>query len=187
MFREPRSSAPLDRIPVQALGAGEGQITLLPPGEISYAFLGSAAPTELLAICREKRWCLEAGRVYLRTARAIYRTSYRRLAELGRELEPSGPRLFFPIGRACFVNTMKIAALDTAGRTPLLVFHAADGSKEMLMVTRRAWPALRERLRLRRRSGGAPGPASGSRHAAGDMPATAHRRGDRNIGKTNAR
>ena len=148
-MQEKRGPATMDRIAVRPLGARVGEMTLLPPGEIQYVFLGSAAPRELSAICVAKNWRLDPDRVYVRTARGIYWTRHRRLTDWSRELELTEYRLFFPIGRASMVNALKITALDTDGRPPLLVFAAADGQREILAVSRRAWPELRRWLRLR--------------------------------------
>jgi len=133
------------------MGALPGQIVPLPTGEISYAFLGATAPAELLGWCMDNRWRLERGRVYLRTARNLYWTPYRRISQLRRELDRAAQHPFLVIGRGCIVNVLKIASLQTAGRKPVLLFVAADGRRESLTVSRRSWPPLRERLRLPRR------------------------------------
>jgi hypothetical protein len=191
MTEKPGSSDPLDRIGVRPVGGRAGQITLLSPREISYAFLGAAAPLELQRFFAESHERIEPGRVYVRAARGVFRTSYRRLAELRRALEPGAseagaPRFLFAISRTCLVNVLKIAAIVTGGRTPLLVFAAADGRKEMLTVTRRAWPALRDRLRLPRRHGGASNPARGGGRAAGGTSTPARRSGDGQSGGSRA-
>ena len=177
-----RDEIPLDRIAVRPIGARAGQLTLLPPGELAYAFLGSAAPPELLSTTLvNNHWLFEACRVYVRTARGIYWTRFRRLAELKRELEKSKSGVFFSIGRARLVNALRISWLDPSGKTPLLVFVAADGRKEMLTVTRRAWSTLRVRLRLPRRSGVAQA-AGGAVTAARDAQIPFRSREDRVVG-----
>jgi hypothetical protein len=186
MTTERSRSRPLDRIAVRPMGAQRGQIVLLAPGEIAYAFLGSSTPPELLAICAENRWRIEPLRVYVRTARALYWTPYRRLAELTRELTLWNDAVFYPATRARVVNTLKITSLDTSGRTPLLVFVAADGGKEILTVTRRAWPALRERLRLPRRGGGAGRSGGGAGRATRDAQRPVRRKRDRSDGHDDA-
>ena len=165
----PSSPATMDRIAVRPLGAREGQLSLLSTAGISYAFLGSAAPEAVRMICKVKGWNLDPRRVYVRTSRGIYWTLYRRLASLTSALTAADIHSFFPISRTCVVNALKIAGVDTAGVTPLLVFAAVDGQKEMLNVTRRMWPPLRDWLGLPRRGGGGPSAASYAPGAVGDM------------------
>jgi LytTr DNA-binding domain len=168
---------PLDRLALRPLSGRPGQMMLLSPGDISFAFLGAAAPAELMAISIQNGWCLEPRRVYVRTSRGIYWTPYRRLALLQSELNARESSQFLRIGRTCLVNTLKIAALDTGGRIPLLVFAAVDGSREILTVSRRAWPALRDRLGLPRRRV-VRKPAGSARRAVRDAAEAARRGSD---------
>ncbi|MDR3703749.1 MAG: hypothetical protein P4L56_29135 [Candidatus Sulfopaludibacter sp.] len=182
MNHESRLQMRLARIEVLPMGERTGKIVLLPPAEIAYAFLGSSAPRELVAIGIERGWRFDPARVYVRTGRGIYWTPYRRLTKLTRELAMLGEEIFYPISRALVVNALKISSLDTSGRTPLLLFDGVDGRTEMLTVTRRAWKLLRERLRLRRRHGVADA-GDGKVGAAGDASQPARRNRNRKAKK----
>jgi hypothetical protein len=143
--------APLELIAARPLGSRPGHVVLLKPVEIAFAFVGSAAPPEMLALCARSRWRLDARRVYARTARGVFQTPYRCIAELQRDLDTLPGRPFVPSGRGRIVNVLRVASLDTEGRAPLAQFVAADGTREAIPISRRCWPPLRERFGLRRR------------------------------------
>ena len=140
----------MQRIAVRPLGAGPCQVLLLPPSEVAYAFTGAAAPTELKQSL--KSCCpLERSRVYVRTSRGVFATPYRRLASLLRDLETLADCPFVRVGRNIVANVLKIFSLDTSGRTVLAVFVSAEGRREIILISRRCWPPLRDRLLLPKR------------------------------------
>ena len=150
-------STDLHLIAVRPLNAPRGgQILFLLPNEICYGFLGSSAPPWIVGFGIAKKLHIEPHRVYVRTLKGIFSTVFRRLAELTRQLESVLPNVFLPASRSCFVNALKISALDIAGRVPLLIF-VLNEHKEILVVSRRAWPALREWLQVPRGYGASAG------------------------------
>jgi hypothetical protein len=181
-----QSGEPVGRIEACLLGGREGQLILLPPADISYIFLGSAIPTELRELCREKGWEIDPKRVYVRTPRGVYSTLYRRLSEFGRALVEGGCRVFAAIGRKRMVNVQKITVLSTGSKVPSLLFTASDGRTEMLTVSRRSWQVLRRRLNLPRRRVAKTHDRASSATARDGSP-TAQRRSDRKPLENSAR
>ena len=111
-------------------------------GDVVYFFLGGATRGKRRAVKGSwaEGFAFRSDRVYVRTARSVYRTKFRSLKRLQRaELPPE----FLRVHQGVVVNTDKIAELDAAGRAPrvgLRVGGSAGGEAiEWVAVSRRVF------------------------------------------------
>jgi hypothetical protein len=137
------ASPRLRRLAVRKADESGGGHTLISVDEVLYIFLGSAPSRGLVRAAWSPAATLRPDAVYLRTAKDLFVTHYRSLAEVQKRLDP---RQFLPIHQSIIVNILKIAEIDDAGKAKHVGVTVADGSREWLIVSRRSFPTLREEL-----------------------------------------
>jgi DNA-binding LytR/AlgR family response regulator len=121
--------------------------------EILYLFAGYSPSRGLIDAAWVRAQILRRDRLYLRTAKDLFVTSYRSLASLEGALDP---RQFVRIHQSITVNLLKIAEIDEGGKRKRVAVIAADGTKEWLAISRRSLPPFRILLGMpgRRAAGG---------------------------------
>ena len=133
----------LRRLAVRKTDESGGGHTLISVDEVLYLFLGNAPSRGLVRAAWSRAATLRPDGVYLRTAKDLFVTHYRSLADVQKRLDP---RQFLPIHQSIIVNLLKIAEIDDTGKAKYVGVTIADGSKERLAVSRRLLPTLRQEL-----------------------------------------
>lgn len=138
---------PLRRLAVSKTDSSGGGLALISLDEVLYAASGAAFQSGIVksSWSRSRLPAVRPDRVYVRTAREVYLTHYRSLAELRRRLDT---QQFVSIHQSVLVNLQKLAEIDFSGRSKQVGVTIADGSRERLVVSRRLLPMLRTELGL---------------------------------------
>lgn len=135
----------------ESLGSADDRYTMLPVGDVLY-FFTPAATRGIVGIPSGTVPLLRPGGVYLRTAKGVFVTWFRSLAELRQRLAPSQ---FVQVHQSLVVNVDKIQDLDlsTTAERNVVGIKLPDGTFEWLTLSRRALRDLRATfgLPLRRR------------------------------------
>ena len=144
---------PLNRIAMRKIGAAgvHERFSLISADEILYFFtVGALASAQNIidATWRKlKSWELQyfrPGRVYARTAKGIFVTRFRTIAQL---LERLDVEKFLSIQNSLVVNVLKITDLDISGKLKQVSVLEGDAT-EWLTVSRRSFKSLKLALAI---------------------------------------
>lgn len=123
--------------------------TFIRPGEVLYAFRGSALSQGLIDAAWRRQPRLRPDRIYLRTKRGILLTHFRSLQKLMQRLDP---KVLTPVHQSILISLNAVAAVDLRARVKTVDIAPGDGSLESLRISRRHLSSLRARLGLPLRS-----------------------------------
>ena len=146
-LREPeRMSMRKKRIEGMRLGGRrEGVWELIDIDQIQYAFQGSDAACRLVSASWSGEGGFAAARVYVRTDDGVFRTKFRSLQALRRQLSDA----FEAVNRGLLVNLDLVRSI-TASRELGLIINRGEGRRlrEWLHMSRRGGRRVRARLGL---------------------------------------
>lgn len=138
--------------------------TVLSRDDVLYAFVWYGRARGLIRAAWASALALAPNRVYIRTAKAIFATDARSLAELGRRL--ASPNIF-PVHQSILLHLRRGTKVDPS--FSLVAVPVAEGAVELLTVSRRARRRLRaaaRSMRIPRRTGRIRRQWAGSRASA---------------------
>lgn len=136
-----RYSKDFQVIPARKVGDSGSRYTLLSPAEIVFMFVGSALRKEIIREQGVPPGNFRQDRIYLRTNRGIYCSTYRSLTALCARF---GPDLFLCIQRSLAINICTAQEIDFGEKQISVAF--ANGSLVWLNVSRRHIKILRQGL-----------------------------------------
>ena len=133
------SSSPLlqrfSRLAVMKVDGDEPREMLIALDDILYFFTGAALAQGLIYTSRTPVQDLRADRLYARTAKSIFQTHARTLAELQQRLDPHS---FITIHQSLIANIHKVSDLELRDKLKRVGFTPGGGiAKEWLTISRR--------------------------------------------------
>jgi hypothetical protein len=138
-----RDAEHLQIIAVRRLDDSDSRYTLISPADIAFIFVGSALHKGFVPCRAVFSEAVRSDRLYLRTGKGVYGTSYRSLRNLCNRLSPES---FFPIQRSLAINIRNAREVDF--REKQIGITITDGALIWLDVSRRYIRALRQRILL---------------------------------------